>query len=91
MRAAIRAREIDVAARLLTRAPPAAPPCERSGGKYLRRNHIFSAMKAPRGRLSGVVSAAFLLRELTLMREPEEYLLRYAAARPLIPNLTAPT
>ena len=56
-------------------------PCERSGGKYLRRNHIFSAMKAPRGRLSGVVSAAFLLRELTLMREPEEYLLRYAAAR----------
>ena len=25
-----------------------ATPCERPGGKYLRRNHIFSAMKAPR-------------------------------------------
>ena len=64
---------------------------EFSGGKYLRRNHSFSAMKAPRGRLSVVVPAAFLRGELTLMCESAEHLSRYAAARPLIPNLTAPT
>ena len=56
-------------------------PCERSGGKYLRRNHIFSAMKAPRGRLSGVVSAAFLRGELTLMRESAEHLFRSGICR----------